>query len=81
MERTAFNVIQSPVPSQPDQADLRSMSWSIRDESGSSIAKVVLIKSGGYSVSWGSSFDGNLSEKTMENLQAAITSALAWGKR
>lgn len=70
MERTTFNAIQSP-----DQADLHSMSWSVQDESGSSVAKVVLIKSGGYTVS----INGDLSEKTMENLQTAIASALAWG--
>lgn len=70
MERTTFNAIQSP-----DQADLHSMSWSVQDESGSSVAKVVLIKSGGYSVSC----DGDLSEKAMQNLQSAIASALAWG--
>lgn len=71
----------APHVSQPDQADLLSMSWSVQDESGSSVARVALIKSGGYSVSWDSSFDGSLSEKSMENLQAAIASALAWGKR
>ena len=69
----------APQASQPDQADLLSMSWSVKDESGSPIARVVLIKSGGYSVSWESSFDGDLSEKTMGNLQTAIASALAWG--
>ena len=69
----------APQVSQPDQADLRSMSWSVKDESGTLVARVVLIKSGGYSVSWESSSDGDLSEKTMENLQTAIASALAWG--
>lgn len=71
-------VLASPVL-QPDQADLRSMSWSVQDESGSPVARVALIKSGGYSVSWEDSFDGSLSDKAMANLQAAIGSALAWG--
>lgn len=71
-------VLASPV-SQPDQADLLSMSWSVKDESGHLVARVALIKSGGYFVSWEDSFDGNLSAKTLENLQAAVGSALAWG--
>jgi len=72
--------VLAPHVSQPDQADLLSMSWSVQDESGSPIARVALIKSGGYFISWEDPLDGNLSEKAMENLQAAIASALAWGK-
>lgn len=72
--------VLAPHVSQPDQADLLSMSWTVLDESGSPVARVALIKSGGYSLSWEASSDETLSEKTMENLQAAISSALAWRK-